>query len=64
MFGTEYITCTVPVFQTDKTATDLTKVTEDYGLQAAAGLENVNLVVKDNIGNYFVKLNNSGTFFH
>ena len=54
----------MPVFQTDKTATDLTKVTEDYGLQAAAGLENVNLVVKDNIGNYFVKLNNSGTFIH
>ena len=40
--------------QSDKTTTDLTKILEDYGLQAAAGQKNANdlqRVVKDNLGN-------------
>ena len=40
--------------QSDRTTTDLTKILEEYGLQAAAGQSNVNLVqsvVKDNLGN-------------
>ena len=40
--------------QSDRTATDLTKILEEYGLQAAAGQSNVNSVqsvVKDNLGN-------------
>lgn len=43
--------------QSDRTTTDLTKILEEYGLQAAAGQSNVNLVqsvVKDNLGNYSV----------
>lgn len=41
--------------QTDNTATDLTRITEDYGLQAAGGLTKENdkqIWLKENIGIY------------
>lgn len=43
--------------QTDNTTTDLTKITEEYGLQAAAGRvkDGKQSWVKDNIGNYTSK---------
>ena len=40
--------------QSDRTTTHLTKILEEYGLQAAAGQSNLNSVqsvVKDNLGN-------------
>lgn len=51
----------ISCLQTDNTTTDLTKITEDFGLQAAAGQEKEDgkqIVVKDNIGSYnsFTKL--------
>ena len=48
-----YNRCCYTYLQTDKTTTELTKITEDYGLQAAAGHKKANdlqRVVKDNIG--------------
>lgn len=50
-----YILIVTSCSQTDNTATDLTRITEDYGLQAAGGLTKENdkqIWLKENIGIY------------